>query len=122
MKQLQISDAEWEILKVIWDISPATVNDISDMLVESKQWHPKTVRTMLNRMVNKGVLDKTNEQGMYQYFPLHDKEELIKQASESFLERVFNGALTPMVAHLVKQRPLTSQERKELLDILNDED
>ena len=114
----QISAAEWEVMKVLWDHSPITVNDLCRRMESLKQRHPKTIRTMLIRLSKKGVVDTKVEDGIYHYFPTVSREECSRAEADSFLEKVFDGALAPMVAHFVKRRRLTAEERRELKKLL----
>ncbi len=114
-----ISDAEWDVMKALWEHSPVSVNELCNRLASIRTWHPKTVRTMLNRLAKKGAVDHTLSEGVYHYFPVVTKENCSRQAAESFVDRVFDGALTPMVAHLVSRRPLTAEERRELKKLLS---
>jgi BlaI family transcriptional regulator, penicillinase repressor len=115
--QPQISDAEWEVMKALWDQSPASVNELCERLATMK-WHPKTVRTMLIRLAKKGAIDSKVKDGVYHYFPLVSREECSRSAAHSFIDRVFDGALMPMVSHFVSRRPLTAEEKKELKKLL----
>ena len=119
-KKPQISDAEWEVMKVLWDRSAVSVNEVTEAL-RAREWHPKTIRTMLTRLAKKGVVAHKVHDRIYRYYPLHTKEDCVKTASDRFLDRVFDGALAPMVAHFAKRRPLTPDERKELERILEED-
>ena len=119
-KKPQISDAEWEVMKVVWHRSPVSVNEAAEALA-TKKWHPKTIRTMLTRLEKKGVVAHKVHDRIYGYYPLLTKEECVRTASDSFLDRVFDGALAPMVAHFANRRPLTPEERKELERILEED-
>ena len=121
-KNLQITAAEWDIMKVVWERAPITVNDVADALSEMKGWHPKTVRTMLNRLVKKEILESRIEEKVYHYVPLVTRDECVCAASESFLDRIFDGALTPMLSHFVKQQSLTPEQKAELKRMLEGED
>lgn len=116
----QISNAEWEIMKVLWGRSPMSVNEVAKALT-AKDWHPKTIRTMLTRLAKKGVVAHKVHDRIYRYYALLTKEECVRTASDSFLDRVFDGALAPMVAHFAKRRRLTPEERKELERILEED-
>ena len=120
-KKPQISDAEWEIMKVLWSGSPVSVNEVAEVLT-AKEWHPKTIRTMLTRLAKKGVVAHKVHDKIYRYYPLLTKEECVRIASDWFLDRVFDGALAPMVAHIAKRRRLTADERKELERILEEDE
>lgn len=117
-KHTQISDAEWDIMKVLWQRPGLSANEVAEALADSRQWHLKTVRTLLDRLLKKGVLEATSVERLYRYTPLLTREECVGQASTSFLEKVFDGAFTPMVAHFVKHSPLNRKDRAELERIL----
>ena len=115
----RISDAEWEIMRVIWQRHPATANEVIEGLAAAgPDWHPKTVRTLLTRLVRKKALDYKTNGRTYAYSPLVSQEECIATASESFLDRVFGGSLTPMLAHFVEQQKLSPQDLEEMKQLL----
>ncbi|HWV16810.1 MAG TPA: BlaI/MecI/CopY family transcriptional regulator [Cellvibrio sp.] len=114
---LQLSDSEWDLMKILWEHCPAPVNEIAE---HASQWHPKTVRTMLIRLDKKGMVNYTINNGVQHYQPLYSREECESQATQSFLQRVFDGALTPMVAHFSRTRKLTREEKQMLLKLLDD--
>lgn len=114
----QISEAEWEVMKALWDHSPVSATDLCARLTPETQWHPKTIRTMLTRLAKKRVVGSRVKDGVYHYFPTVTREECSRSALDSFIDRVFDGALAPMVAHFVNRRPLTPEEKRELKKIL----
>lgn len=113
----QISDAEWEVMKALWDQSPISVNDLCQKLA-ANEWHPKTIRTMLIRLANKGVVKKKVTDGVYHYYPAVSKDECLRSVTHSFIDRLFDGALTPMIAHFASRRALTPEEKRELKKLL----
>ncbi|HEY1892328.1 MAG TPA: BlaI/MecI/CopY family transcriptional regulator [Steroidobacteraceae bacterium] len=115
-----ISEAEWEIMNALWAHSPVSVNELTERLAPAKGWHPKTVRTMLNRLRRKGAVGHRVIEGMYHYHAAVSQESCTRRAAESFIDRVFGGAITPMVAQLVRRRPLTTQEKRELRKLLDE--
>jgi BlaI family penicillinase repressor len=117
-KQIQITDAEWEVMKVLWLSPGLTANEVSDSLSHT-QWHLKTVRTMLDRLQKKDMLDAKVMDRLYRYTPLVTREECIEEASTTFLSRVFDGALTPLVTHFVKNAPMSKKDKAELERILD---
>jgi len=118
-KPVQISDAEWEVMKVLWQQPGMSANQVTDVLAPERNWHPKTIRTMLNRLTKKGILETEVIDKLYRYTPTISREECINAASTSFLNRVFDGAVTPMVAHFVDQSAISARDKAELLNILN---
>lgn len=121
MKSQRISDTEWEVMRVIWDQHPATASEIINRLVMADaSWHPKTVRTLLARLVQKEVLSYQARGRKYVYSPLMTEEECVSSASASFLERVFGGALKPMLAHFVGKGRLSRTELADLRRLLDE--
>src|SRR5215471_21622612 len=101
----RISETEWELMRVVWGNHPVTGNEIIEALTAlDPSWHPKTVRTLLARLVRKKALDYKANGRSYVYSPRVSEQECVATASESFLERVFGGSLRPMLAHFVERR------------------
>lgn len=119
-KSLQLSDAEWDVMKALWERSPISVNDLCNRLTPTTEWHPKTIRTMLIRLAKKKIVGNRTKDGVYHYYPLVSRDDCTRSATQSFIDRVFDGALTPMVAHFASRRPLTDEERKALKKLLSD--
>ena len=113
-----ISDAEWDVMQVLWEVSPLTANEVVERVLAKKDWNPRTVKTLLNRLLGKGALGFEAEGKRYHYFPKITREECIRSESRSFLDRVFGGALGPMLAHFVNETPLTADEIRELRKII----
>lgn len=123
MKRPRISETEWEVMKVIWAQAPCSASEIIAALAKTDpSWHPKTIKTYLNRLVRKGALGFQKEGREYLYRPLVRENECISQASESFLSRVFGGSLKPMLAHFVEHKKLSAEEIRELKDLLNEQE
>jgi BlaI family transcriptional regulator, penicillinase repressor len=116
--QPQLSDAEWHVMKALWEHSPANANELCQRLSATRQWHLKTIRTMLTRLVKKRAVAAKIKDGVYHYTALASRQECSRHAAHSLLDRVFDGALAPMVAHLVAQRTLSEEEKSELQKIL----
>src|SRR5438045_2227225 len=113
-----ISDAEWEVMQVLWETAPLTANDVVDRVAGRKGWNPRTVKTLLNRLVNKGALGFEAEGKRYRYFPTVSRDACVRSESRSFLSRVFGGAVGPMLAHFVNEAPLTADDIRRLRQIL----
>jgi BlaI family transcriptional regulator, penicillinase repressor len=119
---LRISEAEWEVMKVIWCQGPASANTVIAALSKRDgSWHPKTVKTYLARLVGKRAIEFHKEGRAYVYKALVTEQECVDAASTSFLGRVFGGSLKPMLAHFVEHRKLSPAEIRELKQLLEDE-
>ncbi len=119
----RISDAEWEVMKVLWAKSPLTANEIIATLQRSDPtWHPITVRTLINRLLNKKALGFDKAGRAYRYRPLVGEKACTASASDSFLRRVFGGSLWPMLAHYAERGKLSARDIRELKRLLEEPD
>lgn len=114
----RISESEWKLMKICWRRPPVTAQEIIGALSAREDWHPKTVRTLLNRLVKKHALGFQREGRAYQYHPLVAEGDCIAAESKSFLDRVFGGSLKPMLAHFVEHRKFSPAEIAELKNLL----
>lgn len=105
-------------MQVLWSRAPLSAEEIIDQLSRKSNRHPKTVKTLLNRLIKKKALTFQKEGRSYLYRPAVTERECVAAESQSFLQRVFGGALTPMLAHFVRQRKLSEKELQELEQIL----
>jgi len=115
-----ISEAEWQVMKVIWSRSQSSAQDVIEALAGSTSWSSSTVKTLLNRLVKKKALKFEKEGKIYRYSAGVSEEECQRVEAESFLQRVFDGSLTPMLAHFVNKRGLSPAEVEELRRLLGD--
>lgn len=111
---VKISPAEWEVLNVVWDRAPITAPEVYQSLANEQDWHQKTVNTFLTRLVEKGILHARREGKANVYSPLLTREECVREESATFLQRVFRGALAPMMLHFVENAELSDTDIAEL--------
>ncbi len=117
--RIGISDAEWQVMNVVWENQPITAQGIIQILALKQKWSPATVRTFLHRLTKKGVLEFEPEGNRYLYRAAGNKTSQIRKASKSFLETVFNGQTVPLLTHFVKSHRLSEQEIAELRKLLD---
>jgi len=115
---IRITQAEWEVMAVVWERAPVAASAVVEDLHERKQWSLATVRTLLRRLVNKGALAQQAEGKRYIYRPLVSMEACVRQESESFWERVLGRAPSAALIHLVKRAELSKVDIQELRRIL----
>jgi BlaI family transcriptional regulator, penicillinase repressor len=118
-KTPHISEAEWEVMRVAWTRGSVTAQDVVDALAD-REWSPRTVKTLLNRLKTKGALGYEARGKAYVYRPAVRMEDCVREESQSFLDRVFAGATAPLLAHFVKRAKLTRGEIDELRKILGE--
>lgn len=120
MKKLpQISEAEYEVMKIVWKNAPVSTNEVTETLTSTTDWNPKTIQTMLKRLVNKGALTYVKEGRVFVYTPLVEEDEYISQKSSSFLSRYYDGELTSMVSAYLENDRLSADEISELRSLLD---
>ncbi len=119
MSRPRISEAEWEVMEILWKQAPATAAEIIVGLTHTS-WAPTTIRTMLARLVDKKIIAMRKQEGGISFRPLVDREQCVQWEGDSFLERVFGGATNPLLMHFVKRAKLTPKEVRELQKILSE--
>ena len=122
MEQIRISDAEWKIMKTLWNSeSPAmTLGEIISALGEDNRWSYTTVRTLIVRLIDKGAVSADKTTGVYRYSAVQDEKECIGEEVKSFISRVFDDHPSRLVASLVRDGDISETERKEILRLLSE--
>jgi BlaI family penicillinase repressor len=115
----QISDAEWKVMKVVWERSPITAGEVVSRLEKKTVWKPKTIHTLLRRLVQKQALASEKQGREYQFYPRVNEQECVRAASQSFLRRFFEGELAPLFSCFLDQENLTPAEIEELKRMLD---
>lgn len=119
MKKIpKISETEWHVMKIIWASSPITANDVIEKLEGISDWKPKTIKTLINRLLKKKVISFNKENRAYLYYPLVTEEECIKVENQSFLERIYGGSFNIMIANFLEEHDLSKTDIEELKKIL----
>jgi len=110
-------------MRVFWGTrEPLTSQQIIDALAERENWHPKTVRTLITRLSKKGALGFRREGRGYRYRARVTQQACVRAVSRSFLDRVFDGSLRPMLAHFVQDKRLSKREIAELKRLLEEKE
>lgn len=121
----RISDAEWEVMLLLWQRAPQTAAEVAAKLCPAHDWTERTVKTLLARLVKKGALSAEPDGKRYLYTPEVSRSDCVQRESRSFLDRVFGGSASPLLAHFVREGDLGDteiQELRRLLDELSKED
>lgn len=116
----KISDAEWLVMKVIWQESPLTASSVIEHLKNETDWSPKTVQTLIGRLVKKGALGVKKDTNLNEYYPLVSKEECMREETKTFLQKVYGGSLKVLIANFVNNEVLSPKEIEELKSLLNE--
>ncbi len=119
-KMPKISDAELEVMKIIWEYAPLNTNQIVDLLLKSTDWNTRTIQTLISRLEKKGAVTHEKEGRIFVYTPVIKKGEYIREESASFLNKFYNGAINKMVLNFIKNDMLSENEIEELRKILGE--
>ena len=114
----RIAESEWRVMRVLWDRGPQTANDVVQALSGEVDWKPRTVKTLIGRLVKKGAIKVTDEGFRYRYRAAVAESTCVRSETKSFLRRVYKGATTPVLAAFLEDAELSSQEIDELQEIL----
>ncbi|HEV8114306.1 MAG TPA: BlaI/MecI/CopY family transcriptional regulator [Planctomycetota bacterium] len=108
------SDAEWKVLHALWRRHPANARELLDALGPETGWAYTTLKTVLSRMLEKGLVSAEMRGNTTWYEPAVEQGRARRNALQSLIERVFEGAAGPLLAHLVEHESLSPAERKQL--------
>lgn len=116
----QISEAEFEVMKVVWKCAPVSTNEVTEKLTQATDWSPKTIQTMLKRLTAKKAITYEKQGRVFVYTPLVAEAEYLRQKSNSFLKRYYNGHFSSMLASYLEDEKLSEGELDELRRLLSD--
>jgi len=117
-----LSEAEWQIMKALWRCQPATVRDLIEHLPPGVDWAYTTVKTMLTRLEGKKAVSERKTKNVSVYEALVSPQTARGSAWSSFLNQAFDGAMEPMLHFLVRERKLTKKQRRQLAQLLEEEE
>jgi BlaI family penicillinase repressor len=121
MKKLpKISDAEWRVMTVLWSRPGLTADDVVTALKGKVAWNARTIRTLINRLLRKTALRHEQEGRRYRYYPAVSREQCVREERHSFVQRVYSGTVTPMLAAFIEDAELSSDDIDELKRMLDE--
>jgi len=119
---MQISEAESVVMEVLWKRHPLAAEEVVASLSGQQDWQEATVKTLLNRLLNKGAISAEKDGRRYLYAPVLQRAEWVQGESESLLERMFGGRVAPLVAHFSEHRKLSRKDIADLRKLLEELD
>ena len=114
----QISEAEYEIMKILWGEYPRSTNEIGERAQKNHSWNQKTIHTLLARLNNKQVISYEKRGRMYYYFPVISQNKYLEQENHHFLDRFYNGKAAPMLSALLSNEKISDSDLKEMYDMI----
>lgn len=116
----QISEAEFEVMKVVWNHAPINTTEVTEKLTRTTQWKPKTIQTLLKRLVQKGAVTYEKQGRVFVYTPLVREDEYVNHESDSFLNHYYDGNIVSMVSAYLDSDHLTEQDIVSLNKLLSE--
>jgi len=116
---MKLTEPEWLIMNALWDKHPAKARDVVERLPSTVNWAYTTVKTMLDRLVEKKAVGKNKRGNIGLYEPLVSRRQARRTAMRIMLDQAFDGAFGPMMHFLVEDEKLSASQRKELIKILS---
>jgi BlaI family transcriptional regulator, penicillinase repressor len=114
-----ISEAESRVMDVLWQKAPLSSEQIVAAVQSNSDWHEKTIRTLLNRLLGKGAIEASRDGRRYLYSPLLSRAQWQSQESHSLLDRVFGGRVAPLLAHFSQHEKLSAKDIAELRKLID---
>jgi len=114
----RIAESEWRVMQVLWEHGPQTANEVVQGLDGQVKWKPRTIKTLISRLVQKSAVTFEAEGNRYRYAAAVNESECIRSETKSFVRRVYQGAMKPALAAFLENTDLSPQEIKELQEIL----
>lgn len=120
MKKVQLSDAEWKIMNRLWETPDLTIRQLTEELGEETEWDKHTIITLLGRIEKKGAVSYRQNGRAKEFYPIVSRQEVSREATKNFLEKVYKGSLSLMVHSMVEDQSLSQEEMGELYQILKE--
>ena len=119
---MQISEAESVVMDILWARSPLGADEVAAALADRRDWQDATIKTLLNRLLNKGAISAERDGRRYLYAPVLRREDWVLEESRSLVERLFDGRVAPLVAHFSQHRKLSKKDIAELRRLVEELD
>jgi len=116
---VELTEAEWAIIKVVWQKQPCAAGTVQETLAKSKGWAYSTVKTTMDRMVEKGLLQIDKIRNLQLFRPRITEVDAKRAEFRKMLKRAFDGALTPMMQFLIEHEGLSKEEASQLRKLVN---
>lgn len=113
-KNYELTEAEWVIIQAVWENEPCAAPTIQELLEDRKNWTYSTVKTLMDRMVTKGLLKTERIRNLILYRSVITKLQAQKSEVMRTVKRAFNGALTPMMQFMLDNHALSQKQLNEL--------
>ena len=118
-KSVELTRAEWALMQCLWQHGRASATDLQKLLTEQQGWAYSTVKTMLDRMVDKGFVSAERVGNVYEYSPRLRRQSAVSRVVDDVFDRVLQGSLSPLVSRLIENHRLSANDVAELRAMLD---
>jgi BlaI family penicillinase repressor len=115
----KIAESEWRVMQVLWANGSQTANDVVNALSGEVKWKPRTIKTLISRLVKKGAVKVTEEGYRYRYSAAVAESACVRSETISFVRRVYQDAMKPALAAFIEDADLSDKEIDDIQKILN---
>jgi len=116
---VELTEAEWEIMKILWEKEPCSAGTVQETLAKSRNWAYSTVKTTMDRMVEKGFLKIERIRNLQLFRCCISQVDAKRGEFRKMLKRAFDGALTPMMQFLIEHEGLSKEQASQLRRLVN---
>lgn len=117
----ELTEAEWAVMKVVWEKQPCTAGDVQEALAAQRGWAYSTVKTTMDRLVRKGVLSLSRVRNLQLFQARLTRTDAARGEFRRLLNRAFDGAVSPMINHLVAHEQLSAEDLADLRRLISTE-
>lgn len=119
---MRLTDSEWIVMKALWREAPATVREVLERLEDKTDWAYTTVKTMLTRLAEKGLVRMSRRGNAILFEPAITQAQARRSALQALLDKAFDGAFGSLVQHLLLEQQLSPRDRQKLAGLLSELD
>ena len=117
---MKLTEAEWQIMKALWENFPATTRQVAERLPDEINWAYTTIKTMLTRLADKKVVKETKKGNVGFYEPIMTRQNAQRNALKSLVNQAFDGAFGPLMHFLVEDQKVTDKQKEDLMKALKE--
>jgi BlaI family penicillinase repressor len=115
----ELTEVEWEIMRVVWEKQPCTAGTVQEALADAKGWAYSTVKTTMDRMLKKGVLEMERLRNLQLFRSRIEPIDARRGEFRKMLKRAFNGGIGPMMQFLIEDETISKKELDQLRRLID---
>ncbi|HEY6462275.1 MAG TPA: BlaI/MecI/CopY family transcriptional regulator [Polyangiaceae bacterium] len=118
-KKTGMHETEWDLMEALWDAERATAREVSEALAKKRGWAVSTTKTLLDRMVGKGLVAARQVGNVWEYSPAVKRVDARRSAWADFVGKAFGGVSAPALHFLASEAKLSKKDLAELRALLD---